>query len=320
MKRPLAVALALLIAASPGAAQKKKVAVLRFDDSHVQQSVASMSGSNQDIGTGIADLLIQQLVEGGKYSVVERSALEKAGAEQNLSQGQLTDPDAAAKIGRMLGVDIIIIGTVSQFGAHSSNTTLNGGTNLSVKGFGIGGVQSSSAKATVVLTARLVDVNSEEILAAATGKGESSKSGGVSLVGTRNSKSGGGTLDMTSSDFASSVMGDATQKAVDAVAKQLNAKAGSLPTHAVKVNALVADVNGTTLILNAGSTAGIKVGDQLVISRFVRQVKDPASGAVIKTITDKIGTAKVTEVDESSATVTLTGAKPAKVGDMATNP
>jgi curli biogenesis system outer membrane secretion channel CsgG len=322
MNRYILGALALLVAADPAAAQKRKVAVLRFNDASVQAAVAQMGGGNQDVGSGIADLLIQKLVEDGKYSVVERAALEKVGNEQNLSQGQLSDPDAAAKIGRLLNVDFIIIGTVNQFGAETHQTTVGGGTNLSIKGFGIGGVATSDSKALVEITARMIDVNNEEIVAAATGKGESSKSGGVSLQGTSDSKSGGGSLDMTGSDFSASLLGDATHKAVNSVGAQLGAKASSLPAHVSKVNAVVADVSGNTLILNAGSNAGVKVGDELVISRAVRTVKDPTTGAVLKTVTTKIGMAKVTEVDEGSATVTLTPGTngPAKVGDMAVTP
>jgi curli biogenesis system outer membrane secretion channel CsgG len=318
MKRLAAAALAL--AATAALAQsppKKKVAVLRFDDAPVQQAVAAMAGSNQDVGGGIAELLIQKLVEEGKYSVVDRSVLEKVGAEQNLSSGQLTDPDAAAKIGRLVGVDIIIIGSVSQFGAESKQATVNTGSNLTVKGFGIGAVQAGKSTAMVQITARVVDVFTEEIVAAAAAKGEASKAGGLTLAGAMGSKTSGTSINLTGSDFASSLLGEATHKAVNDVAKQLDDKAASLPVHAMKLNALVADVSGSTLIINAGSKSGVKVGDVLTISRFVRAVKDPSTGAVIKTVTETIGTAKVTEADENSATLKLTATKKAKVGDMA---
>jgi hypothetical protein len=51
------------------------------------------------------------------------------------------------------------------------------------------------------------------------------------------------------------------------------------------------------------------------ISRPVRTVKDPTTGKVIKTITNKVGTATITEVDTESATANYAGASPAKVGD-----
>ena len=104
------------------------------------------------------------------------------------------------------------------------------------------------------------------------------------------------------------------------MAEQLDTKTGAVPTHKVEVSGLVADVTGTTLILNVGSKAGVKVGDMLEVSRPVKTIKDPSTGKVLKTISAKIGDAAVTEVDEQSATATFKGADTAKVGDMVKNP
>lgn len=68
------------------------------------------------------------------------------------------------------------------------------------------------------------------------------------------------------------------------------------------------------------TTSGVRLGDVLQISRVVRTVKDPATGKVIKSIVNKIGDAKVTEVDADSATVIFTGDAVAKVGDTVSNP
>ena len=72
-----------------------------------------------------------------------------------------------------------------------------------------------------------------------------------------------------------------------------------------------------TLILNVGSKTGLRVGDRLEISRAVRTVTDPTTHKVLKTITNKIGEATVTELDANSATVNYSGSGPAKVGDVA---
>lgn len=48
-------------------------------------------------------------------------------------------------------------------------------------------------------------------------------------------------------------------------------------------------------------------------------MKDPATGKVIKSIADKIGSATVTEIDDDSATATFAGAGAAKVGDAIKN-
>lgn len=124
---------------------------------------------------------------------------------------------------------------------------------------------------------------------------------------------------MSSSNFGATILGEAVHSAVSSLGQQLDDKAAAMPTHKMVVAGLVADVSGNSLILNVGSKAGLKVGDVVQISRVVRTVKDPATGKVLKSVTDKIGEAKVTEVDEGSATVIFTGTGAAKVGDAVSN-
>ena len=299
---------------------KKRVAVLNFDYGTVQNTVATIFGSNQDVGKGISDLLVQKLVQDGKYSVIERNALDKILAEQNFSNSDRADSTTAAKIGRILGVDAVITGTITQFGRDDKNTSVGGGGIGPFNKFGLGGIQKRNAKAVVGITARLVDTSTAEILAAVTGTGESTRSGASLLgAGGGGGSAGAGGFDMTSKNFADSILGEAVHHAVDSTAKQLDDTAGTLPTHKIEISGVVADVSGSTLILNVGSKAGVKVGDALEISRAVRTIKDPTSGKVIKTIAEKIGSATVTQVDDLSATATFTGSGPAKVGDSVKN-
>jgi len=322
MPRFLLFALIFLVITSPSFAQKKRVAVLNFEYGTVKSNAQAIFGSDQDVGKGISDMLVQKLVEDGKYSVIERNALDKVLGEQNFSNSDRADASTAAKIGRILGVDAIIIGSITQFGRDDQHTNVGGG------GFGgygsklgLGGVGTHKAKAVVGITARLVNTSTGEILAAVTGTGESSRSG-TSLIGAgAGGGSGGGAgLDMGSSNFGQTILGEAVKAAVGDTATQLDNKAAALPTVKVSVSGLVADVSGNTLIINVGSKTGLKVGDTLDISRQVRTVKDPATGKVLKAITDKIGSGTVTQIDQDSATVTFTGTGPVKVGDVAQTP
>jgi hypothetical protein len=104
-------------------------------------------------------------------------------------------------------------------------------------------------------------------------------------------------------------------QAVEQVVKQLEEDAGKLPTQTVKIDGLVADATGNTLILNLGTKAGIKVGDRLEIRRKIRDIKDPATGKILRSIEDKVGEVVITEADEASSAGTFTGSTPAKVGD-----
>jgi len=316
---PASAATAKPAAAPQPQGPKKRVAVMSFDYGTVMSSVQAVFGTNQDVGRGISDLLVMKLVNDGKYSVIERAALEKVLGEQNFSNSNRADSSTAAKIGKVLGVDVIIIGSITQFGRDDKKTTVGGG-GFGLGKIGLGGVQSKNSKAVVAVTARMIDTSTAEILAVAEGNGQSDR-GGTSLVGAGagSSGGGGGVFDMSSSNFGATILGEAVHKAVDSLGQQLDDKAAAMPMHKVEISGLVADVSGDSLILNVGSKSGVRVGDVLQISRVVRTVKDPATGKVIKSIMNKIGDAKVTEVDENSATVVFSGAGAAKVGDAVSN-
>ena len=179
MRRVLLVAAALMLAAAVSPAQqKKRVAVMNFDYSTVQSSVSAIWGTNQDVGKGIADLLVDKLVNDGVYSVIERKALDKILAEQNFSNSDRADPNSAAKIGKVLGVEAIVIGSITQFGRDDKATNVGGAGVGGITGrFGIGGVSKKESKAVVAVTARMINTDTAEILASATGTGQSTRSG-----------------------------------------------------------------------------------------------------------------------------------------------
>jgi hypothetical protein len=171
----------------------------------------------------------------------------------------------------------------------------------------------------------MINTTTAEILASVQGHGEETRNG-TGIVGTGGSYAGmaGGALDMKSSNFANTILGAAVNKATTDVAHGLDQKAASLPTapvKAVKIDGVVADVSPDgTLIINVGSKDGVKVGDMLAVNRKVRDVKDPTSGKVLRSVVDAVGTLKITEVDEASAVGKFSGAAPAKVGDTVSNP
>jgi curli biogenesis system outer membrane secretion channel CsgG len=313
-------------AAAPGAAPaaapqpqgpKRLVAVMNFDYGTVRTVVASIFGTDQDVGKGITDLMVQKLVQDGKYRVIERAALDKIISEQNFNNSDRADPTSASKIGRILGVDTIILGSITKFGRDDKQVGGVGGGRGGFTG-AILGAGKKESKAVVAITARLVNTTTGEILASVTGNGESARSGMFLGGGGGNgSGGGGGAFDMSSSNFAQTILGEAVNKAVTDCATQLDNAAGTLPIIKATYSGLVADVSGTTLIINIGNKVGVRVGDTIDISRAIRTVKDPTTGKVLKTVTNKLGSATVTDVDADSATATYNGATAPKVGDVA---
>jgi curli biogenesis system outer membrane secretion channel CsgG len=317
----LMIALSFIVFTTAGAQTKPRVAVMNFDYATVRDASAALFGTDLDVGKGITDLLVEKLVNGGSFSVIERKALDTLISEQNISNSDRFDSNSAAKIGRLLGVDAIITGSITQFGRDDKSTNVGGGAVGGVtRRFGIGGVGRKQSKAVVAITARIINTDTGEILSVATGNGESKRSG-TTLIGAGGDydTAAGGAIDMKSSNFANTILGEAVGQAVDSLASQLQAGSGKLPAREVKIDGLVADATGGELVLNIGSKAGVKLGDHLKVVRTGREIRDPATGKVIRRVEEALGEVVITEVDELSAVGKYSGSAPAKVGDRVRN-
>src|SRR3954465_2826788 len=97
--------------------QKKRVAVFDFDNAAIQGGLRSpfLETTTPDVGKAAANILITKLVQDGSVTVIERNAIDKLLTEQNFSNTDRTDPITAAKLGRILGVDAIILGTITHY-------------------------------------------------------------------------------------------------------------------------------------------------------------------------------------------------------------
>lgn len=297
---------------------KHRIAVLDFNYATVMTTSQAVFGTNVDIGKGISDMLIDRLVNDGTFRVIERNQIDKILNEQNFSNSNRADPSTAAKIGHILGVDAVIVGDITQFGRDDQSRNIGAMAGKWGSGFGLGGVGTHKAKAVVAVTARLIDTGSGEILASSTGKGESQRSGTNLLGGGAGTGGyGGGSAGMNSSNFAQTIIGEATSSAVAQLAQGIEGESGKLPTAAAApINGLIADASTPDIIINVGSGSGVTVGQKLQVTRVVRVVKDPATGKPLRSIEDTVGELTITSVDSGSAVGHFSGSGPAKVGDV----
>jgi hypothetical protein len=168
----------------------------------------------------------------------------------------------------------------------------------------------------VSLTARMVDVDTGEILAVAEGHGESARESTSLLGGGGNWHGfGGGNADFGSSDFQSTIIGEAVKAAVEKTSTEVISDKDKLVARTVVVEGLVAAVDGGQIILNVGSKAGVKVGDQLNVERVTKEIKDPSTGKVIRRMATSVGVVKVTDVDDISSVATTVSGTGFKTGD-----
>ena len=83
------------------------VAVLPFED--------APGPYGQHSGQATSGFVTSELTRGRRFRLVERSKLTAVMNEQQLQVAEVVDTDTAVKIGRMLGVHAVIVGSVSQY-------------------------------------------------------------------------------------------------------------------------------------------------------------------------------------------------------------
>jgi curli biogenesis system outer membrane secretion channel CsgG len=252
-----------------GSQMKKRVAVFSFEDKTNHQY---HWWTGQPVGEGMADMLITDLVKSGRYQVLERTEIQKIMDEQALGQSGAVTQESAAKVGQMLGVELAVIGAVTEFGWAEGNM----GGSLAKTGLGLG-VKTSSA--TVAVDVRLVNTTTGEILAADNVRKTESKKG---LSVNTNA------FDFDNRDkFDQSIVGKATRQAIDEIVKKIDDNMAN-----VKWQAKVIKADGQVFI-NAGAASGIENGQQLLVFRAGEELVDPDTGISLGSEESQIGVIEV---------------------------
>ena len=264
--------------AAPGACVGKKIiCVLDLEDK------SNHSGGWENIGTGVAEMLVTALGETKKYTIIERSKLEAVMDEQKLGASGAVTAQTAAKIGRLLGAQYIITGAVTEFGVKDSKIGVAGLEK--VMPFG-GGAKVSKTKARAVIDVRAIDTTSAQIAASAKGEGEKSSSEISSNLSIAPS------FDFGKEGFDETILGKAARGAVDKVAKELSKKFDEAGAGAIKI----IKIAGSQLYINSGETDGEKVGNVYTIYKPGEEMLDPDTGESLGSELEKVGTAKVVKV------------------------
>jgi curli biogenesis system outer membrane secretion channel CsgG len=178
-------------------------------------------------------------VQAGAVTVIERTALDKVLGEQNLSNSDRTDPATAARIGRVLGVDGIVLGTITKW--DYENKVTGGGSRFGGMIGGSSTTMKHDIKARVELSARLVSPDTAEVLSVTQGFGEIVRKG----VKIDMRDQGQYMAMMGFGGSSNPVMSEALDQAVLQLATQLGKDLAKLLRHASTIEGLVADANET---------------------------------------------------------------------------
>ncbi|MCS7226754.1 MAG: CsgG/HfaB family protein [Gloeomargarita sp. SKYB31] len=284
---------------------KKRLAVLDFDFASTGLRTLGLYGQ---VGPAkaVSDLLTNRLAHNGTFIVVERSRINQILAEQNLGAGGRIEPATAAQIGRLLGADVVVIGSIIQFNLEETHSTTSIPIFIDIRS------SRKMQKADVKLAARLVNTSTGEILAVTEGAGTAEhESGGVVVSGI-------GSVSVT--DARDKLLATAVEQAVNQLAEgivQQEPTIAALPPLLPDVIAIVADVSPGRVVLNKGAKDGLRPGMVMSVERVVKEIKDPQTGKVLRRDTQPVGRVQLTEVDAVSAVGRILSGQGLKVGDAA---
>ena len=283
--------------------QMRRAAIDEFEWGAVKTAVQSVFQTNVDIGKGIRAMLTTRLQQGGKMRIVERAKVNDVMKEQDFGASNRVKKGTNARIGRIIGADVYLMGDIVAFGRDDRKQSVNAGA-FGVPGpFGHLRIGKSSSKAVVVIDYRLVDAETSEIIDSGEARGESKREskGFGGMFGIAGAGAGGGGIDMTSSNFGETIIGEATIQCVDKIAQLMNDKVPTLPKKQLDVEARVADVSGGVVTLAGGSNDGIQVGDRFEVFHIISEIKDPVSGEVLDSKVEKTGEMVITSVRDRIA-------------------
>lgn len=154
--------------------QRYIIAVPSFSVGAGSVSIGSVDLSREgdaffrELGTGVADIFIAEAYESQQFRITERAEIDQILFEQDLARSGRVNPATAAEIGRIEGAELLVLGSVSEFGIE---TTGGGGLVL-----GIFGGAAETVTARVAVEIRLVDTDTAEIMALGRGVSEVSQS------------------------------------------------------------------------------------------------------------------------------------------------
>ncbi|MBE3100900.1 MAG: hypothetical protein IMZ47_01340 [Firmicutes bacterium] len=253
--------------------------------------------SDSPLAAGATDLMVNALLNTNRFRVFERAKLDAILQEQDFQHfSGLVDQTTAVKLGKMIGVDAILTGSI---------------TNISFKkaeGIKIGPLKVGKSSAKVVMTIRIIDVTTGEIFFSTVQEEMASKSA-ISGVLPIPIPGGIGFSHEEAVDILSAVELICNKVVLNFVAKMdkktVELSSAPLAGYVVKVES-TSSGGIIQVYINLGENSGIKVGDEIRIYREGEVILDPKTNEILDRELDLIAQARIKTVKDKLSIALVT--------------
>lgn len=261
----------------------------RDEAKYLKPTVAVMSFENRapihmrwNLGDGLADQLIDRLLNTHRYIVLERQQLHAILRELRRTQDDRFRQTGQPQLGRLKHVRYLVKGTITDFGHVET-----------VEGFWRlfdWGLFGSSSYATVAATIYVIDVQNGQIIASDSVEARVADSKDKDKVEYKGMAFGSFTFYRTS-------LGKACNKMLDKAVRSIADTIAEQP-----FQPKIASIVNNQVVINGGRDRRIKLGSEYVVRPRSQIIFDPDTGDLLGHITgDTIGRLKVCQVTNQYA-------------------
>lgn len=298
----------------PVTIRKRVIAISEFDFGAQKSTQQALLQSQNAIGTGMTALAVRRVQDAGKFRVVERKGLESIKIEQDLGTSTRAKQGSSPRLGRIQGADAILMGTIVVFGRDDRKKSVGGG-GIVPGMLGALSLGSKEEKAVVIVSYRLVDTETSEVIASGEAKGESlRKSKGIGLAGATGAGGALGGYDMTSSNFQETIIGEATVDCMNKLIAILNSKEGKIRLRQSDLDTRIADISGKQIYISSGAAEGVLRCDTFEVSRIIKELRDPISKEILDLQLEKVGMIMISEVRDKVSVGAFQGQHVPEIG------
>jgi curli biogenesis system outer membrane secretion channel CsgG len=259
---------------------KRRISVIKFED--------KTTFGRGRLGDAASDILTTELSRSGGFILVSRADTRDILEEQAFGRSETVNPSTAAAAGKILGLNAIVTGSISQFGVKTLGSD-----------FLVGKQKLQQATATVDI--RVVDAETGQVLFADSGTGvyetKTTEVLGLGQQAGYDETIGGNALRAAIAQFIDNLLDQMTK---------------------IEWTGRIAAIQDADVIINAGQKTGLKIGDRLAGYTLGREVIDPATGLSMGRARGvKRGTLEVTDYfGEDGAVATIVDGAGFATGDI----
>lgn len=280
---------------------KKRVAVaniemapsLQINGTTVKESTDPGIGN---VGSAMTEQLTTALINTGRFIVLERKNLSDVREEQALAKSGEVSAATAPAAGMLTGAEWIMRAAITEYTSKASRSV--GGVKI---GNVVLGGKRGSAK--VVLDLRIIDATTGQVVDSVKAGADAKSSGALGGLAVKGVVLAAGKEDNTP-------IGQATREALAQAVDFICQRMDKLPWRG-----RVLDVDGADVIINAGSKANVRVGDQFDAYHLGKKLVDPDTGEVLQR-QSKGGRLEVVEVQPGLAVCKVVAGEPPVANDI----